>query len=51
MLFNTIISPALVNAVDTNGLATPWTVEKAEHLAKRALIGPNNDIIKTLYNA
>jgi hypothetical protein len=27
----------IVSAVDTNEQATPWTIEKAEHLAKKAL--------------
>ena len=39
------------NAVSTNGMATPWTMEKAEHLAKRALLGVNPDTVKSLYDA
>jgi hypothetical protein len=27
-----------IDALDTNGSSTPWTMEKAEHLARRALI-------------
>lgn len=47
---NTIILPT-ANAVSTNGAATPWTMEKAEHLAKRALIWVNPQVVTDLYNA
>lgn len=43
------ISPAL--AVDTNWLSSPWTMAKAEHLARKALFWANPDIINSLYNA
>ena len=49
-LFSNFIVPSL-NAVDTNWTSTPWTLEKATHLAKRVLIWPNPDIIQTLYEA
>ncbi len=39
------------NAVSTNWLSSPWTIEKATHLAKRALIWVNPQIIQDLYNA
>ena len=51
LLWNTTFAPALLQAVETNGSATPWTLQKAEHLAKRALIWPNSEIIQQLYEA
>lgn len=50
LLGNIIVIPS-ANAVSTNGTANPWTMEKAEHLAKRALIGSNPTTILNLYNA
>ncbi len=50
LLSNYFFIPKL-NAVDVNWAANPWTIEKAEHLARRALIWPNPDIIKSLYDA
>lgn len=38
-------------AVTTNSQATPWTVEKAEQLARKTLFSANPDIINTLYTA
>ena len=49
LLSNFIVSTS--NAVSTNWQAVPWTLEKAEHLAKRALIWPNPQIIQDLFNA
>ncbi|NDK07809.1 DUF1800 family protein [Candidatus Gracilibacteria bacterium] len=40
-----------VYAVSTNGSANPWTMEKAEHLAKRALFGVSPQTVLDLYNA
>lgn len=40
-----------LNAVETNSSASPWTIEKAEHLARRALFWPNPEIINSLYDA
>lgn len=40
-----------LSAVETNSSATPWSMQKAEHLARRALIWPNPDIVKQLYDA
>lgn len=39
------------NAVDTNWNNTPWTLEKAEYLAKKALIWATPKNILELYNA
>lgn len=49
-LGNLLIIPQS-QAVSTNGAASPWTLEKAEHLAKRALISVNPQIVNDLYNA
>lgn len=40
-----------VYAVSTNGSANPWTMEKAEHLAKRALFWVSPQTVLDLYNA
>lgn len=37
--------------VNTNSQATPWTREKAEQLARKALFSANPDIVTSLYNA
>lgn len=49
-IFSNFFFPTL-NAIETNWLANPWTLQKAKHLASRVLIWPNPDIIKTLYDA
>ncbi len=49
-LFLNFIFP-IGNALDTNGLSSPWTLEKAEHLAGRALIAATPEMITKLYNA
>jgi len=41
----------LSRALETNGLSSPWTFEKAQHLAGRALIGATPQMIDSLYNA
>ncbi len=46
-----ILSPVMLSAVSTNGAASPWTREKAEHLARKALIGATPTIIDSLYQA
>ncbi len=38
-------------AIDTNSSHTPWTIEKAEHLAKKALFGATQEDIQELFNA
>ena len=38
-------------AVVTDGSALNWTREKAEHLARRTLMGPTNQMVTDLYNA
>lgn len=35
----------------TSGSSTPWTIQKAEHLAGRALIGATPQMIEKLYQA
>ena len=37
-----------VSAVSTNGSATPWTREKAEHLAKKTMFGPTPAFVDQL---
>ena len=46
-----IFSPLLTYAVATNGTSSPWTMEKAEHLARKALIGATPTAINQLYQA
>jgi hypothetical protein len=46
-----VLSPVMLFAVSTNGVASPWTREKAEHLARKALIGATPTIIDQLYQA
>lgn len=46
-----ILSPIMVFAVSTNGAAGPWTREKAEHLARKALLGATPTVIDQLYQA
>ncbi len=48
ILNNIIIS---TYAVNTNWDSTPWTIEKAEHLAKKALFWASKDKVQELYNA
>lgn len=38
-------------AVETNWLSSPWTMEKAEHLARKALFWASPDMVTALYNA
>ncbi len=40
-----------VFAVDTNNQNNPWTIEKAEHLARKSFIWVTQDKILQLYNA
>ena len=54
IIFLLIISNILVwvaNAVNTNNSSTPWTIEKAEHLAKKALFWASKEKVNQLYNA
>ena len=46
-----VLSPVMLLAVSTNGAASPWTREKAEHLARKALIGATPTMIDSLYQA
>ena len=46
-LFFSLTSQAVV----TDGSALNWTREKAEHLARRTLLGPTNQMVTDLYNA
>lgn len=45
------LSPVMLYAVSTNGVASPWTREKAEHLACKALLGATPTVIDQLYQA
>ena len=45
--FFSLSSQALI----TDETASNWTREKAEHLARRTLIGPTNQMVTDLYNA
>lgn len=51
MGFYFIFSPLLSQAVTTNSTASPWTREKAEHLARKALIGATPTAIDALHQA
>lgn len=46
-----ILFPVMLHAVSTNGTASPWTREKAEHLARKAFIGATPAVIDQLYQA
>lgn len=45
------ISVQFASAVSTNGANTPWTREKAEHLAKKTLFGPTPGLVDQLFVA
>lgn len=51
LLLQNIVNINFVNAVNTNEQATPWTIEKAEHLAKKALYWATQEKVNELYNA
>ncbi len=53
LLFVIIFSNSFstVQAVPTDGKASPWTREKAAHLARSVLFHANPDIITNLHNA
>ncbi len=51
MGFYSILSPMMLSAVSTNEIASPWTYEKAEQLARKALLGATPTIINQLYQA
>lgn len=46
-----VLSPVMLYAASTNGVASPWTREKAEHLAHKALIGATPTLIDQLFQA
>jgi len=46
-----VLSPVMLSAASTNGVASPWTREKAEHLARKALLGATPTVIDQLYQA
>lgn len=41
----------ITNAVSTNQSSTPWTIEKAEHLAKKTLFWASQQKVNELFNA
>ncbi len=43
--------PQFALAVNTNSSSNPWTIEKAEHLARKAYFGATPEIIQSLYQA
>lgn len=45
------ILPGFTHWVETNSSATPWTRQKAEHLARKALFAATPTMVDTLYNA
>ncbi len=49
ILFASVVPTTL--AVSTNNLGTPWTREKAEHLARKVLFAPISSKIDQLYMA
>ena len=49
LIFNNLVLSTY--AVDTNWEASPWTIQKAEHLAKKALFWASKNKVLELYNA
>ena len=43
--------PAIVFAVTTDQKSSPWTIQKAEHLARKVYFSATESKIHTLYNA
>ena len=41
----------ITNAVNTNEQSSPWTIEKAEHLAKKTLYWATKEKVQELFNA
>lgn len=50
MILGNITFPS-ISAVNTNGLSTPWTREKATHLAKSVLLYADSGTINQLVQA
>ncbi|MFZ5341248.1 MAG: hypothetical protein ACOZBL_01410 [Patescibacteria group bacterium] len=46
-----LFSIGFVFAVDTNSQATPWSRDKAYHLASKTLFSPRKNIVDQLYSA
>ena len=46
-----LLNPALTLAVSTNSQAAPWTLEKAEHLARKSYFAATPERIQALYAA
>lgn len=50
-LFASSLSPTVLFAVQTNNSSTPWTMEKAEHLARKVYFAATPERISALYQA
>ncbi len=51
LLLGQFTLPVSVHAVPTDGLASTWTREKAEHLARRVLLYPTPQEVTNLFTA
>ena len=51
LLLQNIVNINFANAVNTNEQASPWTIEKAEHLAKKVLYWATQEKVNQLFNA
>lgn len=47
----TTLIPSFTYAVATNSASSPWTMEKAEHLARKVYFAATPDNITSLYQA
>lgn len=43
--------PAIVFAVTTNEISSPWTMEKAEHLARKVYFAATEANVREIYEA
>lgn len=50
-LLITSVMPGTTFAVATNGASSPWTMEKAEHLARKVYFAATPENISALYQA
>ena len=51
VFLSTQILPTRIDAVPTDGMASNWTYEKAEHLARKSLFYPTPSEVNELYQA
>lgn len=50
-IFGVSVFPGIVFAVSTNGSSNPWTMEKAEQLARKVYFAATPENIAALYQA